>query len=63
MFADVLQNRCSEKFREFHRKISVLETPTQVFTNEIREIFKGTFPNRTPPVNDSDGNLLCGYHS
>ena len=25
-FADILQNRCSQKFRKFHRKITVLES-------------------------------------
>ena len=48
-FANVLQNMCSLKFRKFHRKISVLEsfyqkqTPRQVFSYKICEIFKNTF--------------------
>ena len=60
---DSLQNRCSEKFCKFHRKIPVLEslqalglqlyskeTPTQLFSCGICKIFKNTFFHRTPPV-------------
>ena len=48
-FADVLQNRCSKKFRKFHRKIPVLEylfnkvAGLMVFFLEVCEIFKNTF--------------------
>ena len=60
-FADVLQNSCFWKFRKFRRKKPVLEslfnkaaglkeTPTQVFSCEICEIFKNTFFYGTTPV-------------
>ena len=50
-FANVLQNRCSEKFRNIHGETPVpeslqlyqKETPTQVFSCENCEIFKNSF--------------------
>ena len=42
--------RCCYKFCKFHRKAPMLESPTQVFSCEIFEIFKNTFIYRTPPV-------------
>ena len=48
-FANVLQNRCSKKFRNIHRKTLVLESPfdkvagLQVFSCESCEIFNGSF--------------------
>ena len=54
-FANVLQNRCSEKFFNIHRKTLVLksllnkvaglkkETPTQALFCEYYEIFKSSF--------------------
>ena len=55
-FTDVLQNKCSEIFRNVHRKIPALrslfnpeglqlylkETPTQVFPCEYYDMFKNT---------------------
>ena len=44
------KKRCSEKFRKFHGKTPVLEslffvveTPMQMFSCEIYEIFKNTY--------------------
>ena len=52
-----LQNRCSLKFWNIHRKTPVSEslfnaneTPAQVFSCECYEIFKNTFFYRTTPV-------------
>ena len=42
--------RCCYKFCKFHRKAPMLESPTQVFSCEIFEVFKNTFIYRTPPV-------------
>ena len=39
----VLYESCSQKFRKFHRKTLVLETPTQVFSCEFCEFFKNSF--------------------
>ena len=57
-FADVPLKKCSEKFRKFDRKTPVLEsvfekeTPTQVLSCKICEIFKNTFFKRTPFYGD-----------
>ena len=34
----------------FNKVVGLKETPTQVFSCEICEIFKNSFFNRTPPV-------------
>ena len=60
-FVVVLQNRCSEQFRDIRRKTPVLEspfnaasglqeTPTQVLSCEYCEIFKNSFVYRAPLV-------------
>ena len=55
--ADVLQNRCSEKFRNIHSKASVLESLNekvaglQMFSCEYCEVLRIVF-YRTPPVAD-----------
>ena len=49
LFADVLQNRCSWKYRNIHRKTPVLEQlyekefPAQVFPFEYCQIFKNSW--------------------
>ena len=55
LFANVLQNRFSYKLGKFHRKTPVLgsstrkETPTQVFSCALCQIFKNTFLYKTLP--------------
>ena len=65
MFTDIFQDRCSLNVRKFHRKRPVLEslnnkvagikkaqkeTPAQVFSSKICEIFKNTFYKAPPPA-------------
>ena len=56
VFRSVLWNRCSWKFRKFHRKTPVLDflfnkvAGLKVFSCEIYEIFKNNFFQRTPTV-------------
>ena len=38
----------------FNKVVGLKETPTQVFSCEICEIFKNSFFNRTPPVASSE---------
>ena len=51
-FADVFQNRCSQKFhkKKISQENTYVETPTQMFSCEICKIFNNTFFYRTPPV-------------
>ena len=49
-FADVLQNRCSQKFRKFHRKAIVLES----FLIKLRAFRPATLLKR-----DSNTGVFC----
>ena len=52
-----LQNRCSEKFRNIFRSVTILKkTPTQMFSCEDCETFKNRFFYRTSLVAVSE---LC----
>ena len=60
LIIDVLENfanftgkhQCLESL--FNKVADLKETPTQVFSSEICEIFKDTFLYRTPPVAASE---------
>ena len=49
-FADVLQKKCSYRFRNIHRKTPVLPCG-------ICKIFKNTFFYKTPPVAASENTI------
>ena len=42
-FEDVLQNRCSKKSHNIHRKTLVLESPRQVFSSEYCKYLRTVF--------------------
>ena len=58
-FLDVLQNRCSYKFCNIHRRTPVLQSlfnvvaGLKVFSCEYCEIFKNTVSYRTRPITAS----------
>ena len=54
------ENRCSEKFRKFHRKTLALETTRQMFFLQTLQILKNTYFEehlRTPASNHRNGKF------